>query len=135
LIGAIVIACIVAPASMTRVLQVCGVVLALAGAALGAWAARTLGASLTPFPQPRADARLVTRGPFALVRHPIYLGGALFLVGCSLVRSWVALALSAMLLVLWALKARVEERHLLERFPEYRDYCRSVRFRLLPFLY
>ena len=59
--------------------------LALAGVAFAVWAGRTLGRSLTPFPRP-VGAGLVTRGPFAIVRHPIYTGGLAFFVGYSAVR-------------------------------------------------
>ena len=37
--------------------------------------------------------------------------------------------------VLWAFKARVEERYLRDRYPEYDAYARRVRFRLVPWLY
>ena len=37
--------------------------------------------------------------------------------------------------LLWAGKARVEERHLEERFSGYDDYRRQIRYRLIPFVY
>ena len=111
-----------------------GVALALAGLAIALWASRELGRSLTPFPRPRSGARLVTTGPFRLVRHPIYSGGLLVFTGVSLRFSWAALVLTGVLAVLWAFKTQVEERHLRARFPEYDEYGRRTS-RLVPFVY
>jgi protein-S-isoprenylcysteine O-methyltransferase Ste14 len=112
-----------------------GLAVALTGVALFVWARRALGGSFTIFPRPKPGARLVTDGPFALVRHPIYSGAILAFAGCSLAFSPWGLAATLVLALVWAGKARVEERHLAERFPEYADYRRRVRKRLLPLVY
>jgi protein-S-isoprenylcysteine O-methyltransferase Ste14 len=105
-----------------------GWIVAAAGAILVVWAGRTMGSSFTPFPRPRRDAELVERGPFRLVRHPVYVGGILFFAGLSLVFSVYALALTGVLAVFWIAKARREERYLVERFPGYADYQRRTLF-------
>lgn len=105
-----------------------GWVVAALGLALMIWAGVTMGRSLTPFPRPRRDAELVVRGPFRFLRHPIYVGGVLFALGLSLVFSAYALVLTAALAAFWAAKARLEERHLTERFPGYADYRRRTFF-------
>lgn len=105
-----------------------GWVVAAAGLALGIWAGRTMGRSLSPFPRPPRSARLVQDGPFRVVRHPIYLGGTLFCAGLGLVFSVYALSLTAVLALFWVFKARYEERLLTERFPEYADYRRRTVF-------
>ncbi len=64
-------------------LRAIGAVLAVAGLAFAVWAARSLGSALTPFPKPLGTG-LVTRGPFAIVRHPIYTGGLAFFAGYAL---------------------------------------------------
>jgi protein-S-isoprenylcysteine O-methyltransferase Ste14 len=87
-----------------------------------------MGRSLSAFPRPPRDAELVDRGPFRYLRHPIYVGGVLFFTGLSLVFSVYALALTAVLGVFWIAKARLEERHLLERFPGYAAYRRRTLF-------
>lgn len=114
---------------------VLGVTLTAAGAALGAFSARALGPSLTPLPRPSGDATLVASGPYRVVRHPIYLGGLLVLSGLSLLFSPWALAVTVALGILWGLKARVEERFLLEHYAGYGGYCERTRFRLVPFVY
>ena len=112
-----------------------GALLALAGAAIGFWAARALGAGLTPYPKPAAEAPLVERGPYRHVRHPFYTGAAAFLAGLSLAFSQLALVLTLALAVVWALKAVVEERFLAEAHPEYAEYALRTRFRLVPYLF
>ena len=84
------------------------------------------GRSLSPFPVPARHAELVDRGPYRLLRHPIYVGGFLLFAGLSLVLSIYGLLLSAVLGAFWIAKARLEERHLLERFPEYAEYRRRT---------
>jgi protein-S-isoprenylcysteine O-methyltransferase Ste14 len=122
------------PGGAHPVLVAIGAVLAVTGLLLAVFAARTLGRSLTPFPRPAAAGELIDRGAYGLVRHPVYTGGILFFVGFSLWAGPAALALTAVLSVLWALKSRVEERHLTARYPGYAAYCGRVRWRLLPFL-
>jgi protein-S-isoprenylcysteine O-methyltransferase Ste14 len=135
---AVVIAAVVGPAWPAAVgwpLVVAGAVLALAGGVLAVVAARALGRGLTPFPRPNHGARIVERGPYRVARHPMYAAGGLFLAGVSLASSPVALALTAVLLVVWGLKARVEERFLLEALPGYGDYMERTRYRLVPHVY
>lgn len=116
-------------------LAVVGALLAVGGVAVVVAAARALGRGLTPFPEPPAQARLVVRGPFRVVRHPTYGGGLLFLVGWSLFAGPVALGLTAALGLLWVGKTRAEERRLRARFPDYAAYCERVPFRLVPWVF
>ena len=115
-------------------LSVAGAVLAIAGGAFAVWASRTLGRSFTPFPKP-VEAGLVTSGPFAIVRHPVYTGGLVLFAGYSLYASIPALALTVVLAFLWAAKLRVEERLLDAAYNEYSAYRTRVRRRLIPFVY
>jgi protein-S-isoprenylcysteine O-methyltransferase Ste14 len=105
-----------------------GWIVATLGLALAVWAGVTMGPSLSPFPRPPRDADLVDRGPYRYLRHPIYVGGALFFAGLSLVFSVYGLALTAVLGLFWVAKARLEERYLSARFPEYAEYRRRTLF-------
>ena len=116
-------------------LSIVGAVLAVAGAAIAVAASRALGRGLTPFPGPAEGAALVERGPYGVVRHPVYAGGILFFAGGSLYAGPVALALTVVLAVLWAGKTAVEERYLRDAYPGYADYASRVRSRLAPGVY
>lgn len=106
----------------------------VAGAAVMMWAARCLGGALVPWPRPVGD-EVVRGGPFRYVRHPIYSGGLLACIGAAVATTWWALLPAAALAVVWALKCRVEERMLAQRFPDYARYSASVRWRLVPRIY
>jgi protein-S-isoprenylcysteine O-methyltransferase Ste14 len=79
---------------------------------------------------------LIRRGPYAIVRHPIYSGFLLGVLGTALalgeVRGLVALALA---FAGWYLKARNEEQFLVEQFGDaYVGYRRNVK-QLIPFVF
>lgn len=138
LMGAVVAACIWGrrwPGDLRAAVAVAGALSALAGVAVVVASARELGSSLTPFPKPPRGGRLAAGGPYRVVRHPIYSGGILAFGGLALALSPVAVVPTALLAVLWALKASVEERFLLAVHPEYGDYCRRTSSRLVPFVY
>jgi protein-S-isoprenylcysteine O-methyltransferase Ste14 len=135
LMAAIVGSVIVRPDRDSSLRSVVGAVLFLAGVVVVFLAARALGSSLTPFPRPLRAGQLADEGPYAVVRHPIYSGGLLVFGGIPLALSPWALVGTGLLAVVWALKSRVEERFLRERYPAYDDYSKRTRFRLTPHLY
>ena len=76
---------------------------------------------------------VVSRGPYALMRHPMY-AGAVVLFGCTplaLGSFWALLVVPAIVLLL-AWRLIEEERYLREHLPGYIDYCRRVPYRLIP---
>lgn len=78
---------------------------------------------------------VVTRGPYRVVRHPIYLGYLVGHVGFLLVNfSWQNTAVLALLYGAQLVRIQREESVLAENH-EYRAYQRRVRWRLLPFVY
>jgi protein-S-isoprenylcysteine O-methyltransferase Ste14 len=80
--------------------------------------------------------RVVSGGPYAFVRHPMYSGAILFLVGAALLLgSWWGVILSPLFAVLLAIRSGIEERALLAGLPDYADYAARVRYRLVPGLW
>jgi protein-S-isoprenylcysteine O-methyltransferase Ste14 len=116
-------------------LAVVGVLLVFAGVGLVVWAYRSLGGAFSPFTHPPPGAERVEGGPYRLARHPMYGGGILFFAGLSLVFSITALALTAVLALLWRGKSAAEERVLGRRFADYDAYRRRTRRRFLPGVY
>jgi protein-S-isoprenylcysteine O-methyltransferase Ste14 len=77
--------------------------------------------------------RVVSTGPYALVRHPMYAGAVAFFVGTPLLLgSWWGLAFAPALIALLSVRALLEERTLADELPGYRDYAARVRYRLVP---
>ncbi|MBH0116561.1 isoprenylcysteine carboxylmethyltransferase family protein [Salinibacterium sp. NG253] len=102
-------------------------VLALAGAIIAVLGVRGLGRSLTANPVPLANSELVTDGLYGWVRHPIYSGLLVGSLGIALAgASWWHLGTWLALVVLLMIKARWEERMLVERYVDYADYALRV---------
>ncbi|PSH03623.1 MAG: hypothetical protein CXZ00_11245 [Acidobacteria bacterium] len=79
------------------------------------------------------DQKVISSGPYALVRHPMYAGSLLYLGGTPLGLGsyWGFVALAATLpFFIWRLVD--EERFLSARLPGYAKYCAKVRWRLIP---
>jgi protein-S-isoprenylcysteine O-methyltransferase Ste14 len=94
-----------------------------------------LGQNLTPLPHPRDDGQLVQTGIYGLVRHPLYSGViSLTLAYAGWQMSWVHLVGSIGLLIFFDAKARKEEAWLTAKFPEYINYCSTVK-KLIPGIY
>jgi protein-S-isoprenylcysteine O-methyltransferase Ste14 len=86
-------------------------------------------------PHPRDDGQLVQTGIYGLVRHPLYSGViSLTLAYAGWQMSWVHLVGSIGLFLFFNAKARTEEAWLTARFPEYTNYCLTVK-KLIPGIY
>jgi protein-S-isoprenylcysteine O-methyltransferase Ste14 len=112
------------------------VALIVAGLAWTVWARKTLGGNWSGRVTVKSGHELVRSGPYRWIRHPIYTGGLLALLGSALasgvVAGFVGFAVAICALVY---KLRIEERWMLGQFGEsYRDY-RRVSWALVPFIY
>jgi protein-S-isoprenylcysteine O-methyltransferase Ste14 len=77
----------------------------------------------------------VTTGPYKRVRHPIYSGILLAMVGTAVAISWYWLIAFALIAPYFVYSAFVEERHMLGLFPAaYPEYKQSTKM-LVPFLF
>lgn len=76
---------------------------------------------------------VVSDGPYAMIRHPMY-AGMLFYSICLplLLNSWWGLTVSAALAALIILRTSLEDRTLQAELPGYREYAGQVRYRLIP---
>jgi protein-S-isoprenylcysteine O-methyltransferase Ste14 len=80
--------------------------------------------------------RVVSTGPYAYVRHPMYAGALPILFGAPLLLgSWWGLAASVAFVLLIAMRAVLEERMLKAELAGYADYAARVRYRLVPYLW
>jgi len=77
--------------------------------------------------------RVISTGPYAWVRHPMYSGVMLFFIGAPLLLgSWWGVAMAPLFVVLFAIRIAIEERALVAGLPGYADYTAQVRYRLVP---
>ena len=79
------------------------------------------------------DQRVISTGPYALVRHPMYAAALMMLLGIPIaLGSWwsVLLVIAMMPAFIWRMLD--EERFLARNLPGYTEYLGSVRYRLLP---
>ena len=135
LFGAIVGAPLIARGTFPFPVPVLGVVVMAAAVSWMAWSYRALGSSHSAWVAPTDDGGLVTTGPYAWVRHPIYAGWIGLSFGWGLATgSWLVVVLAAALAIFYDARARAEERLLEARFDGYRAYRAHVN-RLIPGVY
>jgi protein-S-isoprenylcysteine O-methyltransferase Ste14 len=80
--------------------------------------------------------RVISTGPYAIVRHPMYSGALVILVGTPLaLGSWWGLLMFILMIFTIAWRALDEERFLFKNLPGYAEYCQIVRYRLVPFVW
>ena len=106
-----------------------GVAITAAGMALAVWARVVLGRNWSGNVTVKANHELVQRGPYRLVRHPIYSGVTLALLGTAVSVGEVRALLAVLVVLLaWRIKWPVEERFMIEQFgDQYVQYRRRVK--------
>jgi protein-S-isoprenylcysteine O-methyltransferase Ste14 len=116
------------------VVAITGVFVCAAGVALAIWARVQLGRNWGMPMSLREEPELVTSGPYAYVRHPIYSGLLLAMLGSAIALSPNWLVFIAASFVYFVYAAKVEEGHMTKRFPDvYPEYQRRTKM-LIPFL-
>lgn len=111
-----------------------GAVLAVCGVSFAIWARVHLGRNWGMPMSLKKDPELVTTGPYRYVRHPIYSGMILTMLGTTLVVIWWVVPLVFFFgYFVWA--ARTEERIMSKEFPDtYPDYMKRSKM-LVPFVF
>jgi protein-S-isoprenylcysteine O-methyltransferase Ste14 len=83
-----------------------------------------------------ADQKVIASGPYAIVRHPYYLGLLLWYVATPLaLGSWWGLLTTVPVSIILVARIGYEERFLTQHLSGYAAYCRSVRYRLIPLVW
>ena len=80
--------------------------------------------------------KVISTGPYAIVRHPMYAGALVMLFGTPLaLGSWWGLLLIIPMTLVLVLRLLDEERFLAKNLPGYTEYCQRVRYRLVPYIW
>jgi protein-S-isoprenylcysteine O-methyltransferase Ste14 len=98
------------------------------GIALAIWARFYLGQNWSSAPTVKVGHELIRTGPYAWVRHPIYSGLILAMIGTAIARREPRGFVSVVLLWLaFLIKSRIEEKFMRKTFgPQYEDYSKST---------
>jgi protein-S-isoprenylcysteine O-methyltransferase Ste14 len=117
------------------VVNLIGVVITILGLSFAVWARLHLGRYWSARITLTANHQLISTGPYGLVRHPIYTGGLVGVVGTAVVTGEIRGILALVfVIVAFARKIRLEEAWLLQRFGSaYSQYQKDVKS-LIPFL-
>ena len=82
------------------------------------------------------DQRVISTGPYAIVRHPMYASASLYLLGTPLaLGSWWGFVPLAIMIPVLIWRLIDEERFLAEKLPGYAGYQTRIRHRLIPFVW
>lgn len=119
----------------TSTLSVVSTSLVVLGAAFAIWARLTIGTNWSGTVTLKEGHELIVRGPYRIVRHPIYTGLIAMGIGTAMIYAEAAgFAMVAFGVVVFALRIPAEERLMTETFPDqYPQYRRRVKA-VIPFL-
>ena len=122
------------PSRMPIALQALGLALLIVSSFFIMWVFRenAFAAAVVKVQSERGH-HVISSGPYAYVRHPMYSGAVLFLIGIALLLgSWWGLVMSPVFAVIFAVRTGIEENTLMTGLPGYADYAARVRYRLVP---
>lgn len=116
---------------------IAGVILILSGIAFRVWSIQTLGRYFTATVQIQQDHKLITRGPYTVVRHPSYLGAWATIVGTTVFFNSYIAFITALIGMgsSYYIRMKLEEKALTEMFGEqYIQYQKKVK-QIIPFIW
>jgi protein-S-isoprenylcysteine O-methyltransferase Ste14 len=123
-----------ASAAVNSTQAAAGLILCLAGFALAVWARLHLGRNWGMPMTFKEDHDLVTAGPYRYIRHPIYTGILLAILGSALVAGPVCLAVLVGTAIYCVYSARTEEGLMIQHFPEQYTRYRMRTKAFIPFV-
>jgi protein-S-isoprenylcysteine O-methyltransferase Ste14 len=120
----------------TAIVYWLGLLIVIAGIAFAVWARVYLGRNWSGTVTVKEDHELICSGPYAIVRHPIYTGLLIAILGTAVVfGEWRGLIALCFLTVAYLFKLRREERFMAESFPDVYPGYRARVPALIPFFY
>jgi protein-S-isoprenylcysteine O-methyltransferase Ste14 len=123
--------------SLGIIYGIVGFIMLVVGAVLGVWAAisNPYYEAVVRIQRDR-DHKVVTTGPYKIVRHPGYVGAILAIISTPLIiGSIFGLIPAGIVVILLFIRTALEDRTLHNELEGYSDYARNVRYRLLPWVW
>jgi protein-S-isoprenylcysteine O-methyltransferase Ste14 len=112
-----------------------GAILTAIGIGFAIWARINLGRNWSSHPAVKEHHELVTTGPYAYVRHPIYSGIMPAALGTAITSSIFGVGMFIFISIAFAVRMNKEEKIMLELFPDqYPEYQKRTK-RLVPFVW
>jgi protein-S-isoprenylcysteine O-methyltransferase Ste14 len=112
-------------------------ILQVAGVALGIWAVRSVGENnWSVYPIPNEASSISVKGAYKIVRHPMYTALVLFFLAIALrTDGWFSWIIYGVLVLTLIVKILFEERQMLKKHPDYADFKKVTKKRLIPFIW
>jgi protein-S-isoprenylcysteine O-methyltransferase Ste14 len=83
-----------------------------------------------------ADQKVISTGPYAFVRHPMYVGGLVFILGIPLaLGSWWGLLMVVLFAPILVWRILDEEKFLVKNLSGYSEYEDKVKYRMIPLVW
>lgn len=125
---------------MPVIINIVGLFFTILGTLLHLWTGKLLGLwGLMGIPEvsKKLEGRLVSEGPFKVVRHPTYLAHTMLFLGIFLLTEVLTVGILTLVdfLIVNLIIIPLEEEELSERFRDYSEYCKRVKYRFFPGLW
>ena len=114
-----------------------GAILAIVGVSIRIWAVSILGKYFSMMVSVASHQKIIQHGPYRVIRHPSYTGALVTFIGLGLAfNTWVgSLIMFVFFIIVYSYRIRIEEKALIENFPnEYPSYVQKT-WRLIPFVW
>ena len=114
-----------------------GLILQVAALAFGIWAVQSVGQNnWSVYPIPNEESSISANRAYKYVRHPMYTSIIFFFLPMMFrTSSWSVLIIYGVLVITLVLKIRFEEKQILTKHPEYAEFKKVTKQRLVPFVW
>ena len=127
---------LIIPQIISIVLFSIGMSFLIFGIVFNEWARHILGKQWSGAARILKKHKLITSGPYSVVRHPMYFANILMHIGCIIIiNSYVLLGLFLLIVLILGYRIKIEEQELLKKFGKNYEIYRKKVALIIPFIY